>query len=142
MAHNNVVGHFFLQSLRDYFSKNRLTLTRTGSLRLRLTLRLRTLTIALSPYRLIALSPYRPIALSPYHLIALSPYHPIALSPYRPIALSPYRLFLGCLVRISLRRNSMSRWVYIWVVIMLSCPSICCMARRLAPPSKRCVAKE
>lgn len=41
MAHNNVVGHFFLQPPRDYFS-------------------------ALSPYRLIALLPYRLIALSPY----------------------------------------------------------------------------
>ena len=36
----------------------------------------------------------------------------------------------------------MSRWVYISVVVMLSCPSMTCTARRSAPPSTRWVAKE
>ena len=38
-------------------------------------------------------------------------------------------------------RKLWSRWVYISVVIIDSCPSISCMARRFAPPSIKCVAK-
>ena len=43
---------------------------------------------------------------------------------------------------ISLLKSVRSMCIYISVVAMLSCPSILCIARKLQPPSKRCVANE
>ena len=40
-----------------------------------------------------------------------------------------------------LRSVERSMCTYTSVVVIDSCPSICCMARKLAPPSSRCVAK-
>ena len=51
-------------------------------------------------------------------------------------------LFRGWCSMISERRRLASIWVYISVVPISSWPSMLCMARRLAPPSSRCVAKE
>ena len=64
-----------------------------------------------------------------------------AVKNRRPIAGQRARLRGWCR-RISLRRRVRSMCIYISVVAMLSWPSICWMARRLAPPSRRWVAKE